>query len=198
MATVTWHDERFQQFRHLISSGLAAGLNGNLAPTFRKWGARYRSFTRRRFRNYSRGGGDWPPLAESTLRARRAGKRGTRTKGGRLGKKGASNVSAGAIKISILVDKLGMLDRALEPNFSGQAGALQIGIAYGVRVGYGGHARHPTGKATIADIARFHNNGSGRNPRRQIIVEPDQRTVDGMRRDLEGDIGRLIADLGGD
>jgi len=32
---------------------------------------RYSAFTRRRFNQYSRGGGDWAPLAKSTVDARR-------------------------------------------------------------------------------------------------------------------------------
>lgn len=42
-----------------------------------QWGARMQTFTTRRFNINSRGGGDWPPLAASTIDQRRFGKGST-------------------------------------------------------------------------------------------------------------------------
>lgn len=41
------------------------GLNGpsaNVAAMYKQWGAVYRGYIRERWNDYSRGGGDWPPL----------------------------------------------------------------------------------------------------------------------------------------
>src|SRR4051812_36152391 len=40
------------------------------------WSTIYRAFTRQRFVKFSRGGGNWAPLAQSTLRQRRGGGEG--------------------------------------------------------------------------------------------------------------------------
>jgi hypothetical protein len=96
-----------------------------------------------------------------------------------------------ALVVSILRNT-GTLFAALNPVFTRKPGALEESIPFGVRVGYGGPAKHPKGKASIADIAGFHNAGAGHLPRRQIIVPPDQRTIDGMVADMERGMKRLV------
>jgi len=76
---------------------------------------------------------------------------------------------------SILRD-VGLLYDVLAPTFSGAPGQLQEDIPFGVRVGFGGPARHPDGTATIADIASFHQIGGPHLPQRKIIVPPDEPT----------------------
>lgn len=97
-------------------------------------------------------------------------------------------------KHSILRDT-GTLFAALSPTFSGKPGAVEENIPFGIRVGYGGPARHTEGgeksPPTIADIASFHQNGTSRLPKREIIVAPDSKTIRGMISDMERAIDKL-------
>lgn len=173
----------------------------NVAGSFRamtlRWAARYRGFARARFVRFAQGGGDWPRLAPSTLAARRR-----RTAKGRLfvtdkktGKRRKRKFRTGASSLlsqapRILWDK-GLLLGALRPQFVVGRGQLQEQLRNGIRVGYGGPTKHPNGDgATIADIAHFHQTGEGTVPVREIIVEPDMVTTQGMVRDLEWAVER--------
>lgn len=73
-----------------------------------KWGVRYRSFIQERFDTYSKGGGDWPPLKASTVKARRSGKKSKKKKP----------------KATILRDT-STLFTALQPQFAGAPGAIE-------------------------------------------------------------------------
>ena len=179
-----------ERFAGRLETGLRAGTPP-VGDAFKQWAVRYRSFVQERFDRFSKGGGDWPPLAESTKRQRRAGRKGPRTKGGRAGKAGAA---AGVF--SILRDKLSSLLTALTPVFIGIAGQLEERIPFGVRVGYGGPGRHPEGQATIFDIATFHQEGKGHNPRREIIVDPPRNVTDAMAGDMDRALRRLIRETG--
>lgn len=64
--------EIFRQFQDRVQRALAnPSERGPLRTAIMRWGEFYRSFARERFYQYSRGGGDWPPLAQSTIRGRR-------------------------------------------------------------------------------------------------------------------------------
>jgi len=154
------------RFADAIHQGLATS-SGPILKALKQWAERYRSFSQERFNRYSRGGGGWPDLASSTKRRRRKAKRGHQ----------------GPRVFSILRDT-GTLFGALDVAFQNQPGALEETIPFGIRVGFGGPARHPKGKATIFDIARFHQEGSGTVPTREIIVDPDQRTTNRMAEDM--------------
>lgn len=129
---------------------------------FNLWAVRYRAFSVERYTRFSRGGGDWPKLRPSTLRKRRKGK------------------GLGAVA-SILWDT-GVLVGALSPQ-GGKPGSLKMFIKNGVRVGYGGSARHKGGM-TIAGIAQAHQEGRGALPQRKIIVDPPRSLVDRMAQDV--------------
>lgn len=124
----------------------------------KQWAVRYRSFIQERFVKYSRGGGNWPPLKAATLKRRR----GTTA--------------------AILRDT-GTLFSALAPTFQSLPGQHEKRIKFGVEVGYGGPHAHPSGAATVADIASFHQQGSGPLPKREIIVAPPQAVIDKMAKD---------------
>lgn len=136
-----------------------------------QWDARYRAFAGRRFSQNSRGGGDWAPLKASTLRRRRKGR-------------GRGLVAA------ILVNTA-TLKNVLVFKFAGAGGQLREFLRggnrfRGVRVGFGGPAKHPSGSKTIAGIANIHQagNSKGNLPARRIIVEPDDKTMQGMASDV--------------
>lgn len=132
---------------------------GPIDAMYKKWGARYLAFVRRRFVKFSRGGGDWAPLDPQTVKRRRKGK----------GRGGAATLrDTGTLLTALTV---------------GSPGNLFKRTSRGIRVGFGGPSRHPDGKATIADIARFHDAGSGDLPQRSIIVAPDAPTITRMNAD---------------
>lgn len=183
---------------------LAAGLTDPAAKfvALKKIGAIYRSFAMQRFSRLSRGGGEWPDLAESTIRRRRKGKGSKRKtlKKNLAPKKAKKSVKVTETiyidnpaikkrepvseKVSILIDK-GMLFAALAPTAGIGQGALEAATTRGIRLGYGGPMRYPDGDGvTLADIASFHQTGSDRVPQRKIIVEPDTATLQLMTKHI--------------
>ena len=132
-----------------------------------KWAIRYRSFAQLRFNAHSRGQGDWPPLAPSTIAKRR-----------------------GKGQASILRDT-GILFAALTPTWQAPPGGVNQYIPYGVRVGFGGSASHPEGHVTIAAIAGFHQVGGGNLPKREIIVDPPASVISGCAQDAEAALEEL-------
>lgn len=193
---------------------MSGQATGHLERCFRRWAMRYRSFAQRRFARLSRGGGEWAPLKPATIRRRRTG-RGEyhlgRTRGAALQKlkrmaRGAEGDDGKTIRIqkriaavlgnvAILRDT-GALFAALQPTLDTSTAAIEEIVQRGIRVGYGGPHRHPKGKATIADIAAFHDTGAGRLPKRQIIVDPDAATQRGMATDLENAIDAISGEVG--
>jgi len=159
------------RFRDRIAQGLAGGGDDNpVRRALHQWAHIFRAFLQERFNAFSRGGGGWKPLAESTKRRRRGPQRG---KASLRGKRGKAHAATGTF--SILRDT-GILFNVVAPTFIGAPGQLQEDIPFGVRVGFGGPGRHPDGTATIADIASFHQVGNPRLPQRKIIVPPDDPT----------------------
>lgn len=165
---------RLRAFRSQIEAGWK-NTAGPFRDCFLQWGHRYRAAMQKRFVRFSRGGGDWPPLAESTRR-RRMGGRG-------LGKRGRGKQHARSGKFAILRDS-GILFNTLEPEFIGAPGQVQEAVPFGVKVGIGGPAMHKAGKASVAQIARFHQSGGPRLPKREIIVNAPAETIKMMRGDL--------------
>lgn len=147
---------------------IAAGRLDALQQCYRRWGHRYEAFVRRRFVKNSSGGGDWPKLKSTTMKARRSGTR-----------KGKG--------VQILRDT-GTVHAALSIGAKGNHFQL---LRDGCEFGFGGTAAHPEGHASIADIARFHDQGAGHLPKRQIIVEPDAATVAAMAEDVKWAINRV-------
>lgn len=171
----------------------------------RQWAARYSAFASKRYSTFSRGGGDWPPLALSTIRARRGPDqrrarakakeskrlslgsasslaRDTRSKAGREAGPLGRLVSAGGRRVAILVDT-GLLKNAVA---IGGAGNKITRTPRGLRYGFA-FTPHVTGKAkghpTMSKIAAWHHFGLGHNPKREILVAPDAGTQSGMVAD---------------
>lgn len=205
-----------------------------------QWGRRIEAFTRRRFDRYSKGGGDWPPLALRTVNARRragstspfAGKKITRrngldgvtnnsgrrlvaqavardtTRGGgivRTTRRAAILVNTGTLKAAITIGVQGNLFRSIP-------GGVRYGIEGGMSrtarkvttttPGKNGKRRHKSvaaslsGRATLGQIAKWHQTGAGRLPKREIVVRPDAETVKGMEGDLSRACNAVIRDSG--
>lgn len=168
---------------------------GPIQRALNQWAALVRGFLQERFVRESKGGGSWPKLSKATLaarrnKARRRGRGGARRRsirGARL--KAGSAVSLGQSP-RILRDT-GTMFRVLSPQFVGQPGAIEKEIPFGVRIGFGGPDKHPSGKTTIAGIAMAHQTGAGRLPVRKIIVTPPARVISQMRAVMQRALDRL-------
>jgi hypothetical protein len=238
---VTVNLEPLKRFQAALAADLQGSGQGPIRAAMKQWGVRFRSAMQERFAQESAGGGDWPPLAASTILARRAGRGmggGTRQQAmarkqkqiNRLEKqRGNLYRQLGKAKKSERVEKLGqqiraktaqinkawkgrqglatmagiqilrntgLLFGALSPTFNGTPGAVEEPIPFGVRVGYGGPAAHPGGRATIADIASYHQAGNGRLPKREVIVATPPDVIAAMAGDMDRGIARMIEQTG--
>jgi hypothetical protein len=171
---VTIDLKNLKRFQTVLQQDLRGSGSGPIRAALRQWAARFRSFVQLRFDKFSKGGGDWKPLADSTKK-RRAGAR-----------KGAKGLRSFAI-----LRDTGTLFMALTPTFSNKPGQFQEDIPFGVRVGFGGPARHPKGAMSVADLARFHQEGAGHLPARIIITEPDASVQRLMASDIQRALGKL-------
>jgi len=159
---------KFYKFRRLI----AQGSRGPLRPTFKQWGTRYLSWTKKLFDIKSKGGTaegvSWPKLKRVSYR-RATGMNLRRTRGGgRRGRRMQQKIRErrAAANVSILKDT-GTLYKALSV---GSPGNLFKYISEGVRVGFGGPARHESGQAKIRDIAVYHDTGEGKLPNKSNVA----------------------------
>lgn len=146
-----------------------------LAEMLQKWEARYSAFVLQRFERFSRGGGDWAPLAESTKKRRRRG----------AGRRDLT-------RTSILIDS-GTMRNSIDFKASGpfeawrytyQGAYLWEMVGEGVELSLNGPARYPDG-TSVADVIRFHDKGGPRLPQRRIIVPPDEATLAAMTADAQ-------------
>lgn len=191
-----------------------------MAPVWKKWAARYRAAMMRRFVKLSRGGGEWPDLKESTkmARFRRGSNRRAESAAVRAHMTGSkltadefdadvsrrarrSNAKqamlirmGGGGKYTILRDTGVLLGAMTE----GAPGSHTEFLTNGVRVGFGGGAGHEGGKATIADIASFHQEGAGHLPVRKILDDPDGELIGLMAADAERGMKRAAREVGAD
>jgi hypothetical protein len=147
-------------WRKSIRSQLKQSQSGEITVAFKQWAVRYRAFAQDRFDRASKGDGTWPPLSARTIAGRRKGS-------------------------STILRDTGTLFAALAPTWSAPQGSINELIDGGVRVGFGGGSSHPSGFATIAEIASYHQVGGGRLPKREIIVQPTSSLMDAFAADLE-------------
>jgi hypothetical protein len=120
------------------------------------WELVYRSFTRLRFAKFSKGGGDWAPLKPSTLKRRRGG-------GGNA---------------AILRDT-GAMFASLQPTTDSGSILQSTALPFGLRMDLEGAKSYANGP-TLAEVATYHHKGGGRLPAREILVKPDQKTIESM------------------
>ncbi len=161
----------FKKFSKVMQRDLRGTGMGPIRRAIKQWAFIYRSFAMERFDKFSKGGGNWKKLAESTIAARRG------------------NIA------SILRDT-GTLMGALAPTWTRKPGAIEQHIPFGVIVGYGGPGtyrkkpgRDAAGKFTksaempsIADIAHAHQTGARNLPKREIIVRPKRSAIRQMEQ----------------
>ena len=157
---------------------------------FKKYGALYLGDVRFLYVQSARGSGRWEPLKKATKRRRRLGGRGG--------------------KVEILRDT-GTMFNALTPKLKG---SLFQPIQRGIRVGFAEGVRHPgppqgrrkkragrgrgsSGRrATIRQIAIFHDEGLGNNPKREILIRDARSMRSGTIRTIQNETKRTISVLG--
>lgn len=132
------------------------------------WSIIYRAYIRQRFLRLSRGGGEWPPLKQSTIKARRKGK--------------------GDGSPAILRDT-GALMASLQPSLGTGGLIQQTPRPLGFTAFLGGGGTYKSGP-TLTQVATWQHEGAGRLPARPILVQPDATTIDRM-----GQVGlRIVTD----
>lgn len=205
--TVNLNLAPLERFASEFERQLGQGGSGPLADGFDRCAARYLAFLQERFDRLSRGGGEWPPLAASTL-ARRAGAPVRRLnqaleagqitqqqfnrrigRARRSASRSRARLAANSRGASILRDT-NTLFTALDPSIRMVPGKVYKRGRMTVEFGYGGPSGHPSGPASIAQIARFHQDGGPRLPRRRIIVGPDQALLRAIETELNAAVQR--------
>jgi hypothetical protein len=171
---ISFHGIR--KFATVIENDLRLRGNGPIRVALKRWGVMYQSAMHERFDRFSKGGGTWPGLKESTKKRRAKAREG----------------ATGPRVFTILRDTNSTMMKALDPQFQGKPGELSADTPFGVRVGFGGPAQHPKGRATIADIAAFHHFGRGNLPARPILVVPDAMVLAEMSK-VMGSAVRVLA-----
>jgi hypothetical protein len=132
---------------------LVAGHPPTLEKMFRAFDKPYRAFIRARWRKFSRGGGNWRPLAEATVIR----------KGNTL----------------ILIET-SLAYKSVDPEFT-QVFAIKPAsrTIYQADVTFGSNATYQSGK-TVNQIMGYHQEGRGNLPQRKVIVSPDTQTKQNM------------------
>lgn len=170
-----------------LEAQIKAGGNGSqpLHAMYRAWAVRYFTYVQRRANRLGRneGGGEWEPLALSTLRARARKARRSGTKRGR-------RASAKTVRATIMQDT-GRLVGALEPGAPGNEITVKDKSVVAALKQQG----HSTG-LTFAKLAEYHADGNSKLPARPLFVEPDDRTRRGMLRDAAKAYSILIRGAG--
>lgn len=161
--------------------------------------ARYRAFLLRRFNTNSRGGGDWPPLADVTQKRRRKGKPIRRTSAEQV------SIEKYFQKQSILVDT-GLLRSALNvtPSAASFEAVSVAGVHASVAVGFSNVLHPPSPKkpkgrsgtpklrkpVTVTQLAYIHHFGSKERklPARPILVPPDENCIRKLEKLIEKEL----------
>lgn len=133
-----------------------------------RWAIIYRTQLHDRFKILSQGGG-WAPLKLATIKKR-------------------SRVPY-RFGLRAILRHMGQLFKALSPIYRSYPGQWQKFHKDGVSIGIAGGAKHMEyrrgkyvrGKHSIGRIAQMHHRGEGNNPRRMIVVEPNQDTLRKMQ-----------------
>lgn len=154
----------YDRFQRDIIKAMRNGT-GEFKTVYKQWAVRYRGFISRRFAEYSRGGGDWPPL--KTPRKR------------------------GKLEEAAILRDTSTLFQATTAVFANHPGQSEQQIRNGIRVAIDG-GNHPSGKLTVGEIAEIHQEGLGRNPKREIFVVPPEKIVSQMVNDARRGIDKMI------
>lgn len=158
--------------------------------------ARYRAFLLRRFNTNSRGGGDWPPLAESTKRRRRKGKPIRRTNAEQVSIEKHFQKQAILVDTGILRSGLNVIPTSAsfeKISVAANRADVEVGFSSGIHP----PKKNPDGTTpdskkpiTITKLAYIHHFGcKERNlPARPILVPPDSACMRQMENLVEKEL----------
>lgn len=159
-------------------------LSGSqLKPLLTQWIVRYSAFVRSWFVKNSRGGGEWPDLAESTKK-HRAHKKAARVQARREGNK-VTTRGAEATRVFAILRDTGVMFNGLS---IGGSGNLTEYSKFAVKFGLAA-VKHPGSNATIQQIVAYHNEGGKRLPKRVVLREPDRVVIDFMLNTTRRHVG---------
>lgn len=136
----------------------------------RKWPERFFAFQRQKFTQNSSGGGDWPPLAKSTLEQKQREGRSSR-----------------------MLHVTNAIYNALFPGRPGNV-IRRKGVG-GIEMGIGGNARHPDTKLTIGQLAEIHHDGAGNVPARKVLYPLEVGAAGECFNDMALGFKRLVRSL---
>lgn len=114
------------------------------------------SFIFKRYQLFSRGGGDWPPLAESTKRRKKSRR---------------------------ILYETGDFERGLKQGLDQRLSwnGSWLVLTYTLKA----RRRHKPSKLTIRELQEIHQRGLGNNlPKRATMVRPDRTTMEKVKRRL--------------
>lgn len=147
-----------------------------------QWRKQYAAYIQRRFNTNSRGGGDWPALALSTVQRRRKGKKPDKKRSSLArDTQGTGQLVQAGGTFSILRDTSRLFNQ-LSPGIEKMGNIGKASNVYVATVTFGGEQKYPDGGPTVADIMSFHQKGGKSLPRRKILVDPDDKTKKTMAR----------------
>lgn len=138
------------------------GLVPEFSQAFDQINRIYRAYLRDRFVKFSRGGGNWRKLADSTLARRR--------------NKDKSSVA-------ILRDT-GAMFASFQPSIVKTSGLVKKRSKLGFDVTFGRPMGHYSG-VTTTQLMRWHHSGAGRLPARKLVVGMDSKTAKQVARVVE-------------
>lgn len=177
-----------------FSAGLnnqIAGAPGPVSEMFERIGIRLLAFFGKRYDRLSRGGGEWAPLAPSTIAGRR---KGPRVQGARRSRAAVEALRRRGVRTAgraaILKDR-GQLRQAMNV---GAAGNTLRRVRGGIVVGIGGEQIHDVESGlSFRRLAQIHHNGEGNVPKRTLVTN---RLDLPTRRGIQQDVRRAMTALG--
>lgn len=166
MATTIRISDRLERILHIADN------NAVMEDALNEVASEFRAMMMKRYKAYSRGGGDWKPLSKITLEKRRKGR--------------------GKGKDAILIDTSGLIQAVGVMTHVGAENKID---GTHITIGFSDQT-HDEGGDTYNQIANLHQNGGwteidGKRvfvPQRKILVEPDA----GQTKKLERIAAKII------
>jgi len=163
-ARVTVDISGLKNIERILKADLRQKSNGPIRKAMRQWAIDYNRFLKRRFLRYSRGGGDWRSLADSTVRKKKGNKK-------------------------ILRDT-----ETLRKELFAFFGKRQLKhVVNGVSIQYGKGINHPESNLSVGRLTEVHQKGISPNlPRRPIIVSPSPQLKRKMNQTMQRALNTVV------
>ncbi len=154
-----------------LSSFKSVGSTPRTRKALKKWEHMYGVFLRKRFRRYSQGKEDWPKLKPATIKAKMRKYTPYRSR--------------------LILRATDKMIRSIQPRLKSRTSTDRGFVAKVQAVD--GRKRYPKGPKVI-QVVGWHDQGVGTLPKREIVVPPDNKTLEKMAEVMwkatEADAGR--------